>query len=68
MENKHYNGCPIKRGYDCCTCDMMGEESCVIEWQIARQEGRERWWHISAKLTLAGFGCGEIKRLQAAGE
>lgn len=49
---KHFPDCPTKRNYNCCTCDMCGEEIAEIEWQISRQEGKERWWHICAKLTL----------------
>ena len=60
---KHFQDCPINRNYECCTCDMLGEEIAIIEWQIARQEGREKWWHINAKLTLAAFGCGVIPLL-----
>ena len=60
----HFSDCPTKKGYDCCTCDMAGEEAAIIDWQIARQEGKERWWHFTAKLTLATFGPGKIPKVR----
>ena len=42
---KHFSDCPIIRGYDCCTCDMAGEERLLVKWQIRRQEGKEKWYH-----------------------
>ena len=59
----HFKDCPIKRGYNCCTCDMCGEEIAVIEWQIAKQENRLSWWKITARFTLHSFSCGKIERV-----
>lgn len=58
----HFKDCPVTSGYVnwACTCDMAGEEGAVVDMQIARQEGKEKWWHLSTKLTLRFFGCGFI--------
>lgn len=61
---KHYKDCPENKGYDCCTCDMCGEDTALIEWQIKKQEGTLPWWNIVAKLSLACFGPGEILKVE----
>lgn len=60
---KHFNDCPIERGYNTCTCDLMGEEIAVIEWEIQKLEGNLKWYHITAKLTLFFFGYGGVRKL-----
>ena len=60
---KHFSNCPINRNYDVCTCDMAGEEIAVIEWAIQKLEGKQKWYHFFAKLTLAAFSPPEIKRI-----
>ena len=52
---EHYVGCPTNRKYNVCTCDMSGEECCVIAWEIQRMEGKLRWWHFTERLTLWAF-------------
>ena len=59
-EDYHFKDCPINRNYNICTCEMSGEEIAIIEWQISRQEGNEKWWQFIAKLTLKFFGCGNV--------
>ena len=51
---EHFSDCPTNRKYDICTCDMLGEEIALVEWQIAKQEGKLKWWHIVAKLSTRG--------------
>lgn len=51
-----FEDCPTKRGYDVCTCDMMGEDEVIIEWEIKRMEGKLPWYNFIAHLTLAVFG------------
>ncbi len=64
---KHFNDCPIKRGYNICTCDCLGEEIAVIKWEIDKLEGRLRWYHFTAHLTLKMFGYGGIKKVKEGG-
>ena len=52
-DKKHFSDCPSDK-YKICTCDMCGEEISLVEWQIAKQEGRQKWWHFVAKLSIAG--------------
>jgi len=54
MQLKHFEDCPIKRGYDLCTCDMLGEEIALVEWKVEEQEGRLHWWSFIAKLSIMG--------------
>jgi len=58
---EHFQDYPVNRGYNVCTCDCCGEEIYPIECQITRQEGKEKWWHLFAKLTLLFFPIGEIE-------
>jgi hypothetical protein len=60
---KHFIDCPVNKGYEVCTCGMCGEEICLIDWQIAKQEGKLPIWHITARLSLFFFAFPEeIKR------
>ena len=58
----HFKDCPIQQNYNCCTCVMYGEERAIISWAIRRLEGKEKWYHITAKLTLAWFSPPLIKK------
>jgi len=61
--NSHFDDCPTQNGYNCCTCDMSGEELAAIEWQIKKQESGLKWWDIVGRLTLFFFGPGHINSL-----
>lgn len=51
---KHFDDCPISIGkWDICTCDMSGEEECLVDWTIMKQEGKLKWYHIFARLMVA---------------
>lgn len=52
-DKKHFSDCPSSK-YQICTCDMLGEEMALVEWQIAKQEGKLKWWNIIAKMSVAG--------------
>jgi hypothetical protein len=51
---EHFSDCPEGRGYNICTCEMLGEEIAIVDWQIEKQEGKIKWWQWIKRLTISG--------------
>lgn len=50
---KHFKDCPHEK-YQICTCNLLGEEIALVDWQLQKQEKTLPWYNIIAKLSILG--------------